>query len=351
MSAVPATARETAIRHPWPEPPGPGAAVEVAEGILWARLPLPMALDHMNLYALDEGDGWTLIDTGLDWARGREALAALRAGPLGGRPIRRVVLTHHHPDHIGLAGPLADEGAEVVATRVAWLTGRMLTLDRQERPTPQQVEFRRRAGVTGAALTAYMAERPFNFADCVSPLPLGFRAIGEGSALRAGGRDWQVRLGEGHAPAHATLWSRDGLLLAGDQVLPGISPNIGVYPTEPEADPLAGWLETCRRFLPLAEAADPLVLPGHGLPFRGAPFRLGQLIENHEGALRRILGALREGPLTAVELFPALYKREIGAREFGLALVEAVAHLNHLHHAGDVVRERDSLGAWRYRAA
>jgi glyoxylase-like metal-dependent hydrolase (beta-lactamase superfamily II) len=241
----------------------------------------------VNLYALDEGDGWTLIDTGLDWARGREALAALRAGPLGGWAVRRVVLTHHHPDHIGLAGLMAEEGAEVVATRIAWLTGRMLILDRQERPTPEQVEFRRRAGVTGAALAAYAAERPFNFADCVAPLPLGFRAIGEGDVLRAGGRDWRVRLGEGHAPAHATLWSADGIVLAGDQILPGISPNIGVYPTEPEADPLAGWLETCRRFLPEAEAADPLVLPGHGLPFRGATFRLGQLIENHESARPR----------------------------------------------------------------
>ncbi|MDT8344928.1 MAG: MBL fold metallo-hydrolase [Thermohalobaculum sp.] len=351
MSAGTTTARAAGIRHPWAEPPAPGAVVEVAEGVLWARLPLPMALDHMNLYALDEGDGWTLIDTGLDWARGRAALAALRAGPLGGRPIGRVILTHHHPDHIGLAGLLTAEGAEVVATRVAWLTGRMLILDRQERPTPEQVAFRRRAGVTGAALAAYAAERPFNFADCVAPLPLGFRAIGEGATIRAGGRDWRVRLGEGHAPAHATLWSADGIVLAGDQILPGISPNIGVYPTEPEADPLAGWLDTCRRFLPAAEAGDPLVLPGHGLPFRGAAFRLGQLIENHERALGRILDALGGAPCTAVELFPALYRREIGAREVGLALVEAVAHLNHLHRAGRVRRAADAEGAWRYRPA
>ena len=339
------------IRHPWTAPPGPGAAVEVAEGVLWTRLPLPMALDHVNVYALDEGDGWTLVDTGMDWPRGREGLAALKAGPLGGRPVRRVILTHHHPDHIGLAAPLAAEGAELVATRIAWLTGRMLTLDRQERPTPEQVAFRRCAGVTGAALDAYAAERPFNFADCVAPLALGFRGIDEGATVLAAGRDWRARLGEGHAPAHLTLWSGDGLLLAGDQILPGISPNIGVYPTEPEADPLTGWLESCRRFLGPAEESDPLVLPGHGLPVRGAAFRLGQLIENHESALARIFEAVAREALTAVGIFPALYRREIGQGEFGLALVEAVAHLNHLHRSGLVTREADRDGCRRYRAA
>ena len=141
-----------------------------------------------------------------------------------------------------------------------------------------------------------------------------------------------------------------GVVLAGDQILPGISPNIGVYPTEPEADPLAGWLDTCRRFMEPAKAADPLILPGHRLPFRGAAFRLRQMIENHESALLRIETALGREALTATGIFPALYRREIGKGEFGLALVEAVAHLNHLHRAGRVTRYPDEDGAWRYRA-
>ncbi|MEL6480258.1 MAG: MBL fold metallo-hydrolase [Pseudomonadota bacterium] len=338
----------------YPDPPAPGAAIEVAEGILWARLPLPMKLDHVNIYALDDGASWTLVDTGLHWARGRAALDALLAGPLGGKPVGRVLLTHHHPDHIGMAGLLAARGASVVASRVAWLTGRMLTLDPQDRPNAEQVAFRRRAGVTGAALDAYAAERPFNFADCVTPIPLGFHAIDEGETLTAAGRQWTVRLGEGHAPAHVTLWSEDGaVVLAGDQILSSISPNIGVYPTEPDADPLGGWLESCRRFEEVLGRSDtdPLVLPGHHLPFRGAQRRLRQLIENHEHALDRVLAALAKAPCPAAGLFEPLFRRPIAGSEFGLALVEAVAHVNHLHRRGAVTPEdrRDGTRAWHPR--
>ena len=339
----------TKISHPWAEAPAPGEVREVAPGILWARLPLPMALDHVNIYVLDEGDRWTLVDTGLGWAKGRAVMKALVDGPLSGKPVGRVIVTHHHPDHIGLAGDFAREGAEILTSRVAWLTARMLVLDRQDEATPEQILFRQRAGVSGADLDSYRAERPFNFADCVAPIPLGYTALGEGDELDIGGRHWTVRLGEGHAPAHVTLWSDDGLMIAGDQVLPGISPNIGVYPTEPEADPLAGWLATCHR-LKAHAGDDILVLPGHRRPFRGLGFRLDQLVENHKSALARIHDALATEALNACEIFPTLYRREIGAGEFGLALVEAVAHLNHLFHNGRVGRRLDNQGAWRYSA-
>lgn len=340
----------TGLSFPWPEPPAPGAATEVAPGILWARLPLAMRLDHVNVYLLDEGDHWTLVDTGLDWRGARDAWAALLSGPLHGKPVGRVLLTHHHPDHIGLAGWFAEAGAEVLATRVAWLYGRMLTLEHHERPTPRHIDFRRRAGMPAVHLEAYAGERPFNFSACVAPIPLGFQAIDEGDVLTMAGRDWTVRLGHGHAPGHATLWSEDGLVLAGDQVLPGISPNISVYPTEPEADPLGDWLESCRR---LAGHAAPgqLVLPGHKLPFRGLPFRLAQLVAHHETALDRIEAALRTGPMTAAEAFPALFARPIGEAEYGLALGEAVAHMNRLHRAGRATRTLGSDGAWRYSRA
>ncbi|MEM1346241.1 MAG: MBL fold metallo-hydrolase, partial [Pseudomonadota bacterium] len=255
------------LDHPWSEPPALGQACEVAEGVLWTRLPLPFpGLDHVNIYALDDGEAWTLLDTGLDWAKSRAALAAFQKAL--GRPVARVVITHHHPDHIGMAGTLARQGVEVLISRVAYLSARMLSFDVQERPTPEMVRFRNRAGMTGAALAAYAEERPFNLADGVAALPLGFTRLSEGDTLHAGGRDWRVRLGEGHAPEMVTLWSEDGaLMLAGDQVLPGISPNIGVSATEPGADPLSGWIETCTRFRALG--GDPLVLPGHRLPFCG----------------------------------------------------------------------------------
>lgn len=338
------------IRHPWTEAPEAGMAVEVAPGILWTRLPMPMRLDHVNIYVLDDGPRWTVIDTGLDWKGCRRAWVELLAGPLAEKPVGRVILTHHHPDHIGLAGWFAEKGAEVWATRVAWLFGRMLTLDRHERPTERHLDFRRRAGMPEDMLAAYAAEKPFNFADCVAPIPLGFQVIGEGDTVEIGGRHWHVRIGHGHAPHHATLWTDDGLVLAGDQIIPGISSNVSVYPTEPEADPLGEWLESCRRLRDIAAGGE-LVLPGHKLPFHGLRFRLTQLIENHEEALTRIEGALGNGPMTAAQAFPAIFKRQIGQAEYGLALGEAVAHMNHLLHRGRVTRQETPSGALLYAPA
>lgn len=334
-----------AIHHPFPDAPAEGEATEVADGILWMRLPLPMALDHVNVFALDEADSWTLVDTGLSTRKAKALWEVLLAGPLGGRPVRRVIVTHHHPDHIGLAGWFQAQGAELVTTRTAWLYARMLCLDVQDRPGPQQIGFYRRLGIDEAALARRASERPFNFADVVEPLPLGFTRIAEGSRIEAGGRHWLVRIGDGHAPEHATLWSGD-LVLGGDQLLPGISANIGVYPTEPEADPLADWLDSCRGFQ--AHARDEqLILPGHKLPFIGLPFRLDQMIDNHLGALDRLVAFLDQ-PRRAVDCFLPLFKREITGAEQGLALVEALAHLNHLRATGRASRTLDKDGAWAW---
>ncbi len=337
-----------AIRYPFDAPPAEGAATEVAPGILWMRLPLPMKLDHVNVYALDDGDAWTIVDTGFDSGRSRAVWRALLTGPLQGRPVSRVIATHHHPDHIGLAGWFqTDYGAELVTTRTAWLMARMLQLDEQDRPTPETVAFWRSAGMDADVLAARMAERPFNFADVVAPLPLGYHRIVEGSTVQAGGRDWTVRIGNGHAPEHATLWSTDGeIVIGGDQLLPSISPNLGVYATEPAADPVADWLAACEWLAPHATEAQ-LVLPGHKLPFTGLPLRLEQLIANHHGALARLRAHLAT-PHTAAECFQPLFRREIGLGECGLALVEAMAHCLHLFHLGAATRQRRDDGAWRW---
>ncbi len=333
------------IRHPFEEPPAEGTATEVAPGILWFRLPLPMALDHVNVYALDDGDGWTVMDTGLASNRGRAIWERILAGPLGGRPVNRLIVTHHHPDHVGLAGWFQRRGARLLMTRTAWLYARMLTLDDQPLPTPEAQVFYTRAGMPPDMLAKRAAERPFNFSDVVEPMPQGFSALTEGQTITMAGCDWQVRLGSGHAPDHATFWSGD-LILGGDQLLPGISANIGVYPTEPDADPLADWLVSCRRFQPMARE-DHFVLPGHKLPFTGLPLRLTQMIDNHHGALDRLLAHLSV-PRTAAECFVPLFKREIGGPEYAMALVEAVAHLNHLLHKGAVSRHLSPEGAWMW---
>jgi glyoxylase-like metal-dependent hydrolase (beta-lactamase superfamily II) len=336
------------IRYPWDQPPDSGIAIEIATGILWMRLPLPMALDHVNVYALDDGDSWTVIDTGLATNKTRAIWEGLLAGPLAGKPVTRLVVTHHHPDHVGLAGWFVARGAALWMPRSAWLLARMLVLDEQSTYPPETLDYYRRTGMDPAILAQRATERPFNFADCVDPLPLGFNRLGEGGVIRMAGRDWDIRMGHGHAPEHATFWSRDDhLVIGGDQLLPSISPNIGVYPTEPEADPLGEWLDACARLAAFARD-DQLVLGGHKLPFTGLPIRLRQMIDNHHGALERLAAHL-ERPRKGGDCIAPLFKRAIGASEYGLALVEALAHLNHLHQNGRARRWLDADGAHRWQ--
>ncbi|MFK7878107.1 MAG: MBL fold metallo-hydrolase [Paracoccaceae bacterium] len=337
------------LRYPWDTPPEPGGAIEVAPGVLWLRLPLPMKLDHVNVYALDDGDSWTIVDTGFSSKKSRAIWQELMDGPLGGKPVRRVVVTHHHPDHVGLAGWFQSEhGAELVTTRTAWLFARMLTLDVQDKTSDENIAFWTSAGMERAVLQRRIEDRPFNFADVVWPMPSGFRRVKQDDEIAFGGRRWQVHMGNGHAPEHATFWSLDdNLVLGGDQMLPSISPNIGVYATEPMADPVADWLEACERLALLARS-DHLVLGGHKLPFTGLPTRMRQLIDNHHGALKRLLKDL-DTPKAAAECFASLFKRKIGEGEYGLALVEAVAHVSHLYQAGQVSRTRREDGAWVYQ--
>ncbi|MDF1871066.1 MBL fold metallo-hydrolase [Vannielia sp.] len=340
------------IRSPWEAAPGPGEATEVAPGILWLRLPLPMKLDHVNVFALDEGDSWTVIDTGIGTPKARAIWEQLLSdGPLAGKPVGRVVLTHHHPDHMGLAGWLmAGQGASLTATRTAWLLARMLQLDVQATPRDEVRLFWRRAGMDPAFYREYLTQRPFNFADLTSPLPLGFERICEGDRLHMGGRDWVVRIGHGHAPHHATFWCEgEPLVLGGDQLLPSISPNLGVSATEPDADPVGEWLESCDRLSQFARD-DQLVLPGHKLPFTGLPARIVQMIDNHTSALERLHTHLAT-PRRGGECFMPLFKREITGDAYVLALAETVGHLNHLLLTGRATREPGPDDAYIWRQA
>lgn len=339
------------IRYPYDAPPPEGEAIQIADGVLWMRLPLPMKLDHVNVYALDDGDSWTVVDTGFNTRRTRAIWQKLLDGPMAGKPVGRVIVTHHHPDHVGLAGWFQKEhGATLVATRTSWLFARMLTLDDQALPTDETLAHWKAAGMDPAIYAKRRQERPFNFADIAYPMPLGFHRIKQGDQITVAGRVWDVHIGNGHAPEHATLWSRDcDLVLSGDQIISSISSNLGVYATEPEADPVGDWLEACQRLSRLAHE-DHLVLGGHKLPFTGLPTRMRQLIDNHHGALDRLRDYL-SSPKTAGECFPPLFKRSIGEGEYGLALVEALAHLNHLHQQGSVRRVKRDDGAWLWQTS
>ncbi|QFG38251.1 glyoxylase-like metal-dependent hydrolase (beta-lactamase superfamily II) [Paracoccus pantotrophus] len=324
------------IRSETHNPPAEGEAHEIAPGVFWFQLPLPFKPDTVNVYALREADGWTLVDSGLDTRRTRGIWQGILQGPLAGAPVRRLIATHHHIDHMGLAGWFQAQGAELWASRSAWLTARMGILDVQERPTPQAIAFWRQAGMPADLLEERSHERPFNSADVCAPLPPGYRRLWDGQQVTFGERRWIVRMGHGHAPEHVTLWSLDDdLVIGGDQLLATISPNLGVYPTEPEADTVGDWLESCERLAGFAQP-DQLVLPGHKLPYRGLPTRLRQLATNQRAALDRLLDGLRQQPQSTVGCFPLLYRRQIAKPEFGLALAEAVGHINHLRATGRV---------------
>ncbi|MDP8916449.1 MAG: MBL fold metallo-hydrolase [Pseudomonadota bacterium] len=336
------------LSYPWTEAPGPGEAVEAAPGLLWMRLPLPMVLDHINVWALRDGQGWAVVDTGVETAPVLGAWERALAGALEGRPVTRVVCTHLHPDHVGLAGWLTRRfRAPLLMTRLEYVTCRMLLAD-TGRPAPEAgVAFYRAAGWEEAALAGYR-ERFGRFGRGVSAFPDSYVRLSDGDTLEIGGRSWRVVVGNGHSPEHACLHQPElKLLIAGDQVLPVISSNVSVFPTEPDADPLADWMASLAK-LKREIPDDVLVLPSHGRPFRGLHARLDELAQGHRISLERLARSLSQ-PKRAVDVFGALFARPIDGGLLGMATGESLAHLNRLAREGRAVRETDGDGVWWWR--
>lgn len=338
------TSREVrGLIYPFGPPPGSGEAVEVAPDILWMRLAMPIALNHINVYAVRDGEGWALVDTGLDLAATREEWERLLTGPLEDRPVTRVICTHMHPDHIGLAGWLcARFEAPLEMARLEYVTARMLLADTGQAAPEEGAVFYRAAGWDDAQVEGYRTGYG-QFGRFVSPMPAGFARMREGGRVWIGGQDWRVVVGEGHSPEHACLWREaDGIVLGGDQILPKISSNVSVWPTEPDADPLGDWLASLKR-MKTVFPDEVLVLPSHGEPFRGVQARLEALIRGHLAALKRLERTLHT-PCRAVDVFPALFARPVGDGVRSMATGESVAHLNYLLHRGRASRSRDADG-------
>ena len=318
------------LTFPHLKPPTPGTIKEISDGVHWAQMRLPMLIDHVNIYILEGSNYLTVIDTGLNVTDCRAAWLEILKNNFNNKPVKKVVITHHHPDHIGLLGWFCENfEVEVFASRTSWLLARMLYLDKQSEPTFQAKDFWIKAGMDRKIFNEKSKDRPFNFSDGVSEFPIGFTALNQGDEICFSDKKWRIEIGNGHAPDHITLWGIDNpIVLVGDQVIPGISSNLGVYPTEPLLDTVGAWLNSCDRFVEMAQT-DHLVLPGHKLPFYGLSVRLKQLIDNHRAALSRIEEKLMEGSFTAVDLFQSIFKREIKSSEYVLALGEAVGHLNY----------------------
>ncbi|MBV8687802.1 MAG: MBL fold metallo-hydrolase [Alphaproteobacteria bacterium] len=329
--------------------PEPGEIVRLAEGVGWARLPMPGSLKHINVWLLDDGDGVAIVDTGIDLPPSREAWEALLAGPLAGRRITRIICTHFHPDHVGLAGWLT-ERFEVALwmTRAEWLYARMLTTDVRADPPREAVAYWRAAGWSEPRIAAEAEKGWGRFAAWVSPVPVGYVRMEDGDSLPIGARRWRVVVGSGHCPEHACLVDEaGGVMIAGDQVLPRITSNVSLSLSEPEADPLGDWLDSIARLKRLP--AGLLVLPSHGEPFTGLHARLDALAEGHADRLEALHRHLAT-PRRAVDCFSVLFARAIDDGLLGLATGEALAHLRHLEAGGRAVRTvRD--GIWWFEAA
>lgn len=328
----------TALEHPWTSPPTPGTTAAVAPGVRWIRMPLPFALDHINLWLLEDDDGWVVVDTGIGLPDTRALWTEIFASGLDDRPLGRIVVTHFHPDHMGNADWLARRsGAVVSCTEQEWLTAQRVWKVRAPAEIERRLAHYRRHGFDDAAVDLF--RRSGNPYPAVVPsLPSEFCALADGDTLEVGGRRWEVFTVGGHAPEHACLWNReDGVLIAGDQVLPKITTNVSVWPDLPHANPLRLYLDSLARFDPLP--ADTLVLPSHGLPFRGLHVRLAGLRAHHEARLAETLDAL-DAPRTGVELIPVLFQRDMDVHQLGFAIGEVLAHLHLLEAAGAVTRLR-----------
>ena len=328
-----------ALTFPIDTVPDAGQWLTVAPGVHWLRMPLPFALDHINLWILDDGDAVTLVDTGF----GLPEIQALWAAALDrlGKPVSRIVVTHFHPDHLGLADWLSQRtGAPVWMTQGEFLMGHALWHQLPGFAVEDTIAQFRRHGLDAERLDA-LAQRGNSYRRGVPSLPQTYRRLIDGDRLSIGGHDWQVIAGYGHAPEHAALWCPTlDLLISGDMLLPRISTNVSVFAATPHDNPLGRFLDSIRDFNNLPDST--LVLPSHGRPFQGIRARVEQLVIHHRERCDELLAACQT-PRSAAEVLETLFPRALDTHQVFFAMGEAIAHLNYLVQGRDL-READDGG-------
>ena len=332
----------SSLEYPFAEVPPPGATLEVAPGIQWLSMPLPFKLDHINLWLLQEDAGWTIVDTGIGNAETR----ALWGKLLSGRNIRRVIVTHYHPDHAGNAAWLCERfGVELWMTQGEYLTAHAVRGASAGYTSEAVLKVFRSNGLDDQRY-AGMQGRSNRYAELVPEFPLSYRRIIEGDQVRIGSSSWQAFVGHGHAPEHLSLFSKEmNTVIAGDMLLSTISTNVSVWSIDPQGDPLRLFLESLARYRELP--AGVLVLPSHGRPFRGAHTRVEQLESHHRARLAELMQSLDQ-PKSAGDLLGVLFRRPLDAHQTFFAMGEAIAHLHYLYYAGRVKRVPGADGIMRY---
>jgi glyoxylase-like metal-dependent hydrolase (beta-lactamase superfamily II) len=349
---------ENAIHYPLGDDlPENGATIEVAPGVYWLRMRLPFALDHINLWLLrDEfegAQGWTIVDCGISNEETRASWEQIFATQLQGLPVLRVLVTHMHPDHIGLSQWLCQHWkAPLWISMTDYLTAQWLSHREGGAAVGALVggggaadHFQKHGLNTPEDLEKIRARANY-YSSMVPGVPRQYRRIIEGEMILIGGHEWQVIMGYGHAPEHASLFCKPlGVMISGDMLLPRISTNVSVYDADPDADPLGLYLSSLDKYLPLPN--DTLVLPSHGKPFTGMKPRIAQLKAHHDDRLAETLGACQK-PVHAREIVPVLFKRELDLHQMTFAMGETIAHLNYLLRRGKLSRQLCDDGVLRF---
>ena len=326
------------------EIPDAGDTVAVAPGVFWVRMPLPFQLDHINLWLLDDGDGWTMVDTGVQGSKTKQFWQRILDKHLGGKPLHRIVCTHSHPDHMGLAGWVAQTwGAELWTTEEEWATGRRFSLESAD-PEMYKAHYRK-AGVSDAD-AAPALEHLGGARDHYAEVPAHYRRLRDGETFRMAGHDWIVMVALGHSIEHACLYCPGiDLMIAGDQFLPKITPALVVPVNSPDESPLRLFLDSNRRFLDLPTSIR--VLPSHNLPFSGLQARIGQYESHHAKRLEMTLDAC-SAPASCVDVARKIFSRPIAGHAMFFAVGETLSHLHYLMDDGLIRAGLDDAGIKRY---
>jgi len=327
------------LDYPFPTPPAPGETLEVVPGVRWLRMPLPFALDHINLWLLEETDGWTLVDCGIGSAATRELWELHFAHTIRGRPIKQIIVTHYHPDHLGNAQWLSQRfGAPVLMTQSEFLAAHAILDQRSSYALSDTCALFAAHGMPVDQVAA-MHTRGNQYKRGVPEVPAVFGRMIDGDLVTAAEMQWRISCGYGHSPEHAWLYASKGdVAISGDMLLPRISTNVSVWPAEPDGDPLGRFLASLAAFSALPPAT--LVLPSHGLPFRGIALRVAQLHAHHAARLAELEEALAlaAAPTSASAMIPLLFRRALDVQQRFFAMGEAIAHLNHLWRNGRIRR-------------
>jgi glyoxylase-like metal-dependent hydrolase (beta-lactamase superfamily II) len=349
MSSSSQAAHAAGLTFPHATPPEPGGLVEIAPGVLWLRLALPFQLNHVNIYLIEDEGGWAVLDTGLGDDVTRAAWDAALAGPLAGNRLTRLIVTHFHPDHVGLAGWMADRWSlPLHMSQTEYLFSLAMQLDHAGAGDGQLREFHRQTGLNAEQIEQVVG-RGHSYLKRTTGLPPTFHRLTAGDRLSLGGRAFDISTGGGHAPEQVMLFEPDRrLFFSADQVLAKISPNVSVWSMEPEADPLGLYLASLQQ-IRASLPEDAFVLACHNLPFYGLHRRIDELAQHHQQRCSEIADACRAAPKNAAEIIPMLFKRPLDAHQTGFAVGEVVAHLNYMLRRNELTRETGADGIHLYR--